>query len=104
MSDTPRQPKAYSVGFSARHEPVRLGERKELWRALQFLNDLERVRLLTLCCDLATRGRPFVTPDTTGEINECYNDLALLVVMHGASWEAVTKKAIEFARGAETCR
>ena len=104
MSDTPRPTKGYSVGFSARHEPARLGERKELWRALQFLNDLERIRLTAICCDLATRGKPFVTPDTKGDIQECYNDLSLLVVMHGASWEAVTTKAIEFARGAESCR
>lgn len=38
---------------------------------------------------------------TTGRLLECYNDLTMLTVLCGVSWEDITNCAIDFARGVE---
>lgn len=99
MSDTPANTRDYSLIFSTKKEPAVKGERRELWQALKSLNNYQRILLLNECCKLANRGNPHVEPDTKGELHECYNDLTTLVVLHGASWDKIATKAVEFAAG-----
>lgn len=91
---------AYSVGFpQSAPEPARLGERRDVWESLEHLTPIQRINLLRDCCKYATRGKPYVLPDTMGTQQQTYDDLSLLVVMHGASWDKIATCAYAHAIG-----
>ena len=70
-------------------DPSSLGERRDLWRVLDRMSVHQRATALANCCKHAVSFGAVRKTDSDYSTGAIYNDLLLLTVLYGVSWERV---------------
>ena len=86
--------------MSMRAQNLELDDRREIWKALEWLNPLERIAFVQWCCGQASgpnKSAVFVDKHS-GCVEEAYRDIMALELQFGLDLSVAAKELIRRAR------